>query len=152
MRTAMSEVHSDICGAYQFEPELHMQLKRLWYYLPTITRKFMKSAKSCRVCQYQGKFIRQQSEPFQITCAHGHSQLRVSTLFSPSKKSRPTITNISWLLSITSPNGPTPPSLRLHNTDCDLLHPSPHHIQFLIPETIMANNVQPFKSAALYKL
>lgn len=39
-----------------------------------------------------------------------------------------------------------------HDNDGRRVYPNPHHISIRYPETITANNGQPFKSAALSKL
>ncbi|XP_058202937.1 uncharacterized protein LOC131317399 [Rhododendron vialii] len=63
----MAEVHSGVCGAHQSGPKLHMQLKRLGYYWPTMISDCINYAKSCQVCQYHGNFIHQPPEPLHVT-------------------------------------------------------------------------------------
>lgn len=64
---ALQEVHAGVCGAHQTGAKLHMQLKRLGYYWPTMIADSRDFAKKCKVCQFHGDFIHQPPEPLHAT-------------------------------------------------------------------------------------
>ncbi|KAG9445059.1 hypothetical protein H6P81_016399 [Aristolochia fimbriata] len=63
----LKETHSGICCAHQAGPKLHLQVKRLGYYWPTMLRDAIEMARSCKQCQLQADYIHQASEPLHPT-------------------------------------------------------------------------------------
>ncbi|KAG9450570.1 hypothetical protein H6P81_010535 [Aristolochia fimbriata] len=55
----LSEAHGGICGAHQAGPELHLQVKQLGYYWPTMLRDAMELARHCSACQFHANYIHQ---------------------------------------------------------------------------------------------
>ena len=68
-REALNEVHSGTCGSHQSGPKLHMHLKRMGYYWPTMVADSVNFAKKCNVCQIHADFIHQPPEPLHPTVA-----------------------------------------------------------------------------------
>ncbi|KAG9449464.1 hypothetical protein H6P81_009429 [Aristolochia fimbriata] len=56
------ESHGGICGAHQAGKKLHLQVKRLGYYWPSMLRYVTKMARTCRPCQLHADYIHQPSE------------------------------------------------------------------------------------------
>ncbi|KAG9458860.1 hypothetical protein H6P81_003368 [Aristolochia fimbriata] len=59
----LKETHAGICGAHQAGPKLHMQVKRLGYYWPSMLREAIELAHACKVCQLHADYIHQPPEP-----------------------------------------------------------------------------------------
>ncbi|XP_028085335.1 uncharacterized protein LOC114286368 [Camellia sinensis] len=57
------EIHAGVCGAHQSGPKLHMQLKRLGYYWPTMIANCIDYARRCQVYQFHGNFLHQPPKP-----------------------------------------------------------------------------------------
>ncbi|KAG9450365.1 hypothetical protein H6P81_010330 [Aristolochia fimbriata] len=58
-----SKRHSGICGAQQAGPKLHLQVKRLGYYWPSMLRDAIEMARTCKQCQLHADYIHQAPEP-----------------------------------------------------------------------------------------
>ena len=65
----MEEVHSGICGAHQSGPKLHIQVRRMGYYWPTMVKDCMEYAQKCQACQFHANFIHQPPELLHPTIA-----------------------------------------------------------------------------------
>ncbi|KAG9450560.1 hypothetical protein H6P81_010525 [Aristolochia fimbriata] len=65
----LKEIHSGICGAHQAGPKLHLQVKRLGYYWPTMLRDAIEMARTCKPCQFHADYIHQPLEPLHPTVA-----------------------------------------------------------------------------------
>ncbi|KAG9458868.1 hypothetical protein H6P81_003376 [Aristolochia fimbriata] len=59
----LKETHSGICGAHQVGPKLHLQVKRLGYYWPSMLRDAIEMARTCKQCQLHADYIHQAPEP-----------------------------------------------------------------------------------------
>ncbi|KAG9442434.1 hypothetical protein H6P81_018288 [Aristolochia fimbriata] len=55
----LKEIHGGICGAHQAGPKLHLQVKRLGYYWPTMLRDAIEMARTCKPCQLHADYIHQ---------------------------------------------------------------------------------------------
>ncbi|XP_019196045.1 PREDICTED: uncharacterized protein LOC109189877 [Ipomoea nil] len=66
---AMQEAHSGVCGAHQSGPKLHLHIKRMGYYWPTMVKDCIDYARRCQACQYHANFIHQPPEPLHPTVA-----------------------------------------------------------------------------------
>ncbi|KAG9442537.1 hypothetical protein H6P81_018391 [Aristolochia fimbriata] len=64
-----SKTHSGICGAHQAGPKLHLQVKRLGYYWPSMLRDAIEMARTCKQCQLHADYIHRASEPLHPTVA-----------------------------------------------------------------------------------
>ncbi|KAG9459081.1 hypothetical protein H6P81_003589 [Aristolochia fimbriata] len=53
----LSEAHGGICGAHQAGPKLHLQVKQLGYYWPTMLRDAIELARHCTTCQLHANYI-----------------------------------------------------------------------------------------------
>ncbi|KAG9442254.1 hypothetical protein H6P81_018108 [Aristolochia fimbriata] len=65
----LKETHSGICGTHQAGPKLHLQVKRLGYYWPTMLRDATEMARTCKPCQLHADYIHQPPEPIHPTIA-----------------------------------------------------------------------------------
>ncbi|KAG9442391.1 hypothetical protein H6P81_018245 [Aristolochia fimbriata] len=65
----LKETQSGICGAHQAGPKLHLQVKRLGYYWPSMLRDAIKMARTCKQCQLHADYIHQAPEPLHPTVA-----------------------------------------------------------------------------------
>ncbi|KAG9453486.1 hypothetical protein H6P81_006390 [Aristolochia fimbriata] len=65
----LKETHSGICGAHQAGPKLHLQVKCLGYYWPSMLRDAIEIARSCKQCQLHADYIHQAPEPLHPTVA-----------------------------------------------------------------------------------
>ncbi|KAG9458310.1 hypothetical protein H6P81_002818 [Aristolochia fimbriata] len=65
----LKETHSGICGAHQAGPKLHLQVKRLGYYWPSMLRDAIEMARTCKLCQLHADYIHQAPEPLHPTVA-----------------------------------------------------------------------------------
>ncbi|KAG9453325.1 hypothetical protein H6P81_006229 [Aristolochia fimbriata] len=65
----LKEVHSGICGAHQAGPKLHLQVKGLSYYWPTMLRDAIEMARTCKPCQFHADYIHQPPVPLHPTVA-----------------------------------------------------------------------------------
>ncbi|KAL0462338.1 UNVERIFIED_CONTAM: hypothetical protein Slati_0121400 [Sesamum latifolium] len=64
---AMKEAHSGVCGAHQSGPKLHLRIKRMGYYWPTMVKDCIDYAKRCQACQFYANLIHQPPEPLHPT-------------------------------------------------------------------------------------
>ncbi|KAM2634943.1 hypothetical protein EV1_025358 [Malus domestica] len=64
---AMEESHSGVCGAHQYGPKLHFQLKRMGYYWPSMVKDCLEHAKMCQAYQFHANFIHQPPKPLHPT-------------------------------------------------------------------------------------
>ncbi|KAG9458195.1 hypothetical protein H6P81_002703 [Aristolochia fimbriata] len=53
----LKETHSGICGPHQVGPKLHLQIKRLGYYWPSMLRDAFEMARTCKQCQLHADYI-----------------------------------------------------------------------------------------------
>ncbi|GAA0178106.1 hypothetical protein LIER_29789 [Lithospermum erythrorhizon] len=51
------EAHARICGAHQSGTKLHLQIKRMGYYWPTMVKDYLDYPQPCKLCQYHANFI-----------------------------------------------------------------------------------------------
>ncbi|KAG9444832.1 hypothetical protein H6P81_016172 [Aristolochia fimbriata] len=65
----LKETHGGICGAHQAGPKLHLQVKRLGYYWPTMLRDAIEMARNCKPCQLHADYIHQPPVPLHPTVA-----------------------------------------------------------------------------------
>ncbi|KAG9458214.1 hypothetical protein H6P81_002722 [Aristolochia fimbriata] len=65
----LKETHIGICGAHQAGPKLHLQVKRLGYYWPSMLRDAIEIARTCKQCQIHADYIHQAPEPLHPTVA-----------------------------------------------------------------------------------
>ncbi|KAG9450353.1 hypothetical protein H6P81_010318 [Aristolochia fimbriata] len=65
----LSEAHGGICGAHQAGPKLHLQVKQLGYYWPTMLRDAIELARHCTACQLHANYIHQPPSPLHPTVA-----------------------------------------------------------------------------------
>ncbi|KAG9442388.1 hypothetical protein H6P81_018242 [Aristolochia fimbriata] len=65
----LKETHSGICGAHQAGLKLHLQVKRLGYYWPSMLRDAIEMARSCKQCQLHADYIHQAPELLHPTVA-----------------------------------------------------------------------------------
>ncbi|KAG9447196.1 hypothetical protein H6P81_013324 [Aristolochia fimbriata] len=65
----LKETHGGICGAHQAGPKLHLQVKRLGYYWPTMLRDAIEMARTCKSCQLHADYIHQPPVPLHPTVA-----------------------------------------------------------------------------------
>ncbi|KAG9442418.1 hypothetical protein H6P81_018272 [Aristolochia fimbriata] len=65
----LKETHGGICGAHQAGPKLHLQVKRLGYYWPTMLRDAIEIARTCKPCQLHADYIHQPPVPLHPTVA-----------------------------------------------------------------------------------
>ncbi|KAG9447252.1 hypothetical protein H6P81_013380 [Aristolochia fimbriata] len=65
----LKETHGGICGAHQAGPKLHLQVKRLGYYWPTMLRDAIEMAQTCKPCQLHADYIHQPPVPLHPTVA-----------------------------------------------------------------------------------
>ncbi|KAG9447595.1 hypothetical protein H6P81_013723 [Aristolochia fimbriata] len=65
----LSEAHGRICGAHQAGPKLHLQVKQLGYYWPTMLRDAIELARHCTACQLHANYIHQPPNPLHPTMA-----------------------------------------------------------------------------------
>ncbi|KAG9444837.1 hypothetical protein H6P81_016177 [Aristolochia fimbriata] len=63
----LKETHGGICGAHQPGPKVHLQVKRLGYYWPSMLRDATKMARTCRPSQLHTDYIPQPTEPLHPT-------------------------------------------------------------------------------------
>ncbi|XP_028081100.1 uncharacterized protein LOC114282592 [Camellia sinensis] len=63
IQEVMVEIHAGVSGAHQSGPKLHMQLKRLGYYWPTMFADCIDYAR----CQFHGNFLHQPPDPLHLT-------------------------------------------------------------------------------------
>ena len=67
IQEVMAEIYVGVYGAHQSGPKLHMQLKRLGYYWPTMIADCINYARRCQVCQFHGNFLHQPPKPLPLT-------------------------------------------------------------------------------------
>ncbi|XP_058216876.1 uncharacterized protein LOC131327758 [Rhododendron vialii] len=149
----MAEVHSGVCGANQSGPKLHMQLKRLGYYWPTMISDCINYAKSCQVCQYHGNFIHQPPEPLHVTtCSWPFAAWGIDVI-GPIKPS--SSAGNKYIKAATDYFSKWAEAIALKETKSgnvsDFIRT---HIiyRFGVPDSIITDNGQPFRSGPLYKL
>ncbi|KAG9442397.1 hypothetical protein H6P81_018251 [Aristolochia fimbriata] len=65
----LKETHGGICGAHQAGPKLHLQVKRLGYYWPTMLRDAIEMTRTCKPCQLHSNYIHQPPVPLHPTVA-----------------------------------------------------------------------------------
>ncbi|KAG9444536.1 hypothetical protein H6P81_015876 [Aristolochia fimbriata] len=65
----LKETHGGICGAHQAGPKLHLQVKRLGYYWPTMLGDAIEMARTCKPCQLHADYIHQPPMPLHPTVA-----------------------------------------------------------------------------------
>ncbi|KAG9450509.1 hypothetical protein H6P81_010474 [Aristolochia fimbriata] len=65
----LKETYGGICGAHQASPKLHLQVKRLCYYWPTMLRDAIEMARTCKSCQLHADYIHQPPVPLHPTVA-----------------------------------------------------------------------------------
>ncbi|KAG9444850.1 hypothetical protein H6P81_016190 [Aristolochia fimbriata] len=65
----LAEAHGGICGAHQAGPKLHLQVKQLGYYWPTMLRDAIELARHCTACQLHANYIHQPPSPLHPTVA-----------------------------------------------------------------------------------
>ncbi|KAG9454425.1 hypothetical protein H6P81_007329 [Aristolochia fimbriata] len=65
----LKETHGGICSAHQAGPKLHLQVKQLGYYWPTMLRDAIEMARTCKPCQLHADYIHQPPEPLHPTIA-----------------------------------------------------------------------------------
>ncbi|KAG9458313.1 hypothetical protein H6P81_002821 [Aristolochia fimbriata] len=65
----LSEAHGGMCGAHQAGPKLHLQVKQLGYYWPTMLRDAIELARHCTTCQLHANYIHQPPSPLHPTVA-----------------------------------------------------------------------------------
>ncbi|KAG9459165.1 hypothetical protein H6P81_003673 [Aristolochia fimbriata] len=65
----LKETYSGICGTHQAGPKLHLQVKRLGYYWPSMLRDATEMARTCKPCQLHADYIHQPLEPLHPTIA-----------------------------------------------------------------------------------
>ncbi|KAG9453464.1 hypothetical protein H6P81_006368 [Aristolochia fimbriata] len=65
----LKETHGGICGAHQVGPKLHLQVKRLGYYWPTMLGDAIEMARTCKPCQLHADYIHQPPVPLHPTVA-----------------------------------------------------------------------------------
>ncbi|KAG9446452.1 hypothetical protein H6P81_012580 [Aristolochia fimbriata] len=65
----LSEAHGGIYGAHQAGPKLHLQVKQLGYYWPTMLWDTIELARHCTTCQLHGNYIHQPPSPLHPTVA-----------------------------------------------------------------------------------
>ncbi|KAG9458279.1 hypothetical protein H6P81_002787 [Aristolochia fimbriata] len=65
----LKETHGGICDAHQAGPKLHLQVKRLGYYWPTMLRDAIEMAQTCKPCQLHADYIHQPPVPLHPTVA-----------------------------------------------------------------------------------
>ncbi|KAG9442264.1 hypothetical protein H6P81_018118 [Aristolochia fimbriata] len=65
----LAEAHGGIYGAHQAGPKLHLQVKQLGYYWPTMLRDAMELARHCTTCQLHANYIHQPPIPLHPTMA-----------------------------------------------------------------------------------
>ncbi|KAG9446533.1 hypothetical protein H6P81_012661 [Aristolochia fimbriata] len=65
----LKETHCGICGAHLAGPKLHLQVKRLGYYWPSMLRDATEMARTCKACQLHADYIHQPPEPLHPTIA-----------------------------------------------------------------------------------
>ncbi|KAG9458357.1 hypothetical protein H6P81_002865 [Aristolochia fimbriata] len=63
------EAHGGICGAHQAGPKLHLQVKQLGYYWPTMLRDAIELGRHCTACQLHANYIHQPPSPLHPTMA-----------------------------------------------------------------------------------
>ncbi|KAG9458406.1 hypothetical protein H6P81_002914 [Aristolochia fimbriata] len=68
-KKVLKEIHSGICGAHQAGPKLHLQVKRLGYYWPTMLRDAIEMARTWKQCQIHADYIHQAPELLHPTVA-----------------------------------------------------------------------------------
>ncbi|KAG9453311.1 hypothetical protein H6P81_006215 [Aristolochia fimbriata] len=68
----LAEAHGGICGAHQAGPKLHLQVKQLGYYWPTMLRDAIELARHCTTCQLHANYIHQPPSPLHPTRPPGH--------------------------------------------------------------------------------
>ncbi|XP_019195871.1 PREDICTED: uncharacterized protein LOC109189716 [Ipomoea nil] len=66
---AMQEAHSGVCSEHQSGPKLHLHIKRMGYYWPTMVKDCIDYARMCQACQFHANFIHQPPEPLHPTVA-----------------------------------------------------------------------------------
>ncbi|XP_058221003.1 uncharacterized protein LOC131331154 [Rhododendron vialii] len=149
----MAEVHSGVCGAHQSGPKLHMQLKRLGYYWPTMISDCINYAKSCQVCQYHGNFIHQPPEPLHVTtCSWPFAAWGIDVI-GPIKTS--SSAGDKYIIAATDYFSKWAEAIALKEMKSgnvsDFIRT---HIiyRFGVLDSIITDNGQPFRSGPLYKL
>ncbi|KAG9450285.1 hypothetical protein H6P81_010250 [Aristolochia fimbriata] len=65
----LKKTHGGICGAHQAGSKLHLQVKRLSYYWPTMLRDAIEIARTCKPCQLHADYIHQPPVPLHPTVA-----------------------------------------------------------------------------------
>ncbi|KAG9457463.1 hypothetical protein H6P81_001971 [Aristolochia fimbriata] len=65
----LAEAHGGICGAHQADPKLHLKVKQLGYYWPTMLRDAIELARHCTTCQLHANYIHQPPSPLHPTVA-----------------------------------------------------------------------------------
>ncbi|KAG9458147.1 hypothetical protein H6P81_002655 [Aristolochia fimbriata] len=65
----LSEAHGGICGAHQAGPKLHLQVKQLGYYWPTMLWDAIELARHRTACQLHANYIHQPPSPLHPTRA-----------------------------------------------------------------------------------
>ncbi|KAG9449336.1 hypothetical protein H6P81_009301 [Aristolochia fimbriata] len=66
---SLAEAHGGICGAHQGGPKLHLQVKQLGYYWPTMLRDAMELARHCTISQLHANYIHQPPNSLHLTVA-----------------------------------------------------------------------------------
>ncbi|KAG9444917.1 hypothetical protein H6P81_016257 [Aristolochia fimbriata] len=65
----LKETHGGMCSANQAGPKLHLQVKRLGYYWPTMLGDAIEMARTCKPCQLHADYIHQPPVPLHPTVA-----------------------------------------------------------------------------------
>ncbi|XP_028060408.1 uncharacterized protein LOC114264016 [Camellia sinensis] len=153
IQEAMAEIHAGVCGAHQSGPKLHMQLKRLGYYWPTMIADCIDYARRCQVCQFHGNFLHQPPEPLHFTtCSWPFAAWGMDIIgpFVPPSSAR-----YRYILAATDYFSEWAEAVALKDIKSTVVseYIRTHIIyRFGIPESIIMDNGQPFRSDALNKL
>ncbi|XP_028074143.1 uncharacterized protein LOC114276559 [Camellia sinensis] len=153
IQEVMAEIHAGVCGAHQSGPKLHMQLKRLGYYWPTMIANCIDYARRCHVCQFHGNFLHQPPEPLHLTtCSWPFAAWGMDIIgpFVP-----PSLAGYRYILAVTDYFSKWAEAVALKDIKSTVVSEfiRTHIIyRFGIPENIIMDNGQPFRSDALNKL
>ncbi|GMQ02073.1 hypothetical protein CsSME_00048471 [Camellia sinensis var. sinensis] len=153
IQEVMTEIHAGVCGAHQSGPKLHMQLKRLGYYWPTMIADCINYARRCQVCQFHGNFLHQPPEPLHLTTCSWPFAAWGMVIIGPFVP--PSSAGYRYILAATDYFSKWAEAVALKDIKSTVVSEfiRTHIIyRFGIPESIIMDNGQPFRSDTLNKL
>ena len=147
----MAVIHAGVCGAHQSGPKLHMELKWLGYYWPTMIADCINYARRCQVCQFHGNFLPHPPEPVHLTCSWPFAAQGMD-IIGPSVP--PSSAGYRYILAATDYFSKWTEAVTLKDIKSTIVSEFIRtHIIYRvrIPESVIMDNGQPFGSDVLNK-